>query len=42
VIQKDLVDPIARRLLAGELEDGGVISVGVQDGALAVGKATLQ
>jgi ATP-dependent Clp protease ATP-binding subunit ClpB len=42
VIQKELVDPIARRLLAGELEDGGVISVGVQDGALAVGKATLQ
>jgi ATP-dependent Clp protease ATP-binding subunit ClpB len=42
VIQKELVDPIARRLLAGELEDGGVISVGVQDGALAIGKATLQ
>lgn len=42
VIQKELVDPIARRLLAGELEDGGVISVGVQDGVLAVGKATLQ
>ena len=42
VIQKELVDPIARRLLAGELEDGGVIAVGVKDGALAVGKATLQ
>ncbi|OYX90985.1 MAG: ATP-dependent chaperone ClpB, partial [Caulobacter sp. 35-67-4] len=42
VIQKDLVDPIARRLLAGELEDGGVISVGVQDGALNIGKAVLQ
>jgi ATP-dependent Clp protease ATP-binding subunit ClpB len=42
VIQKELVDPIARRLLAGELEDGGVISVGVQDGSLAIGKATLQ
>ncbi|WP_425995624.1 ATP-dependent chaperone ClpB [Caulobacter sp. DWR1-3-2b1] len=42
VIQKELVDPIARRLLAGELEDGGVIAVGVQDGALAVGKAVLQ
>jgi ATP-dependent Clp protease ATP-binding subunit ClpB len=42
VIQKELVDPIARRLLAGELEDGGVIAVGVQDGVLAVGKATLQ
>jgi ATP-dependent Clp protease ATP-binding subunit ClpB len=42
VIQKELVDPIARRLLAGELEDGGVISVGVQDGALSIGKAVLQ
>jgi ATP-dependent Clp protease ATP-binding subunit ClpB len=42
VIQKELVDPIARRLLAGELEDGGVIAVGVQDGSLAIGKATLQ
>ncbi|EJL21848.1 ATP-dependent chaperone ClpB [Caulobacter sp. AP07] len=42
VIQKDLIDPIARKLLAGELEDGGVISVGAGDGGLAIGKATLQ
>jgi ATP-dependent Clp protease ATP-binding subunit ClpB len=28
VIQKELVDPIARKLLAGELEDGAVIGVG--------------
>ena len=42
VIQKELVDPIARRLLAGELDDGGVISVGVRDGALSIGKAVLQ
>ncbi|WP_426013197.1 ATP-dependent chaperone ClpB [Caulobacter sp. DWR2-3-1b2] len=42
VIQKDLIDPIAKRLLAGELEDGGVIAVGTGDGGLAIGKATLQ
>jgi len=42
VIQKELVDPIARRLLAGEIEDGGVIAVGVEDGQLSFGKATLQ
>ncbi|KQY99021.1 ATP-dependent chaperone ClpB [Caulobacter sp. Root1455] len=42
VIQKDLVDPIAKRLLAGELEDGGVIAVGAGSDGLAIGKATLQ
>jgi ATP-dependent Clp protease ATP-binding subunit ClpB len=42
VIQKDLIDPIARKLLAGELEDGGVIAVGAGDGGLTIGKATLQ
>lgn len=42
VIQKDLIDPIARRLLAGELEDGGVIAVGAGEGGLVIGKATLQ
>ena len=41
-IQKELVDPIARRLLAGELEDGGVIAVGADDGGLSFGRATLQ
>jgi ATP-dependent Clp protease ATP-binding subunit ClpB len=42
VIQKDLIDPIAKRLLAGELEDGGVIAVGAGESGLAIGKATLQ
>jgi ATP-dependent Clp protease ATP-binding subunit ClpB len=42
VIQKELIDPIARKLLAGEIEDGGVISVGVEDGQLSFGRATLQ
>jgi ATP-dependent Clp protease ATP-binding subunit ClpB len=42
VIQKDLIDPIARKLLAGQLEDGGVISVGAGSDGLAIGKATLQ
>ena len=42
VIQKELIDPIARKLLAGEIEDGGVIAVGVTDGALSFGRATLQ
>ena len=42
VIQKELVDPIARKLLAGEIEDGGVIAVGVEGGQLSFGRATLQ
>jgi ATP-dependent Clp protease ATP-binding subunit ClpB len=42
VIQKDLIDPIARKLLAGDLEDGGVIAVGAGADGLAIGKATLQ
>ena len=42
VIQKELVDPIAKKLLAGEIEDGGVIAVGVEDGGLSFGKAVLQ
>jgi ATP-dependent Clp protease ATP-binding subunit ClpB len=42
VIQKELVDPIAKKLLAGEIEDGGVIAVGVEDGQLSFGKALLQ
>ena len=41
VIQKELVDPIARKLLAGELEDGSVIHVGLGDGALTVGRAVV-
>jgi ATP-dependent Clp protease ATP-binding subunit ClpB len=39
VIQKDLVDPIARKLLAGELEDGSVIDVTAGQDGLTIGKA---
>jgi len=39
VIQKDLVDPIARKLLAGEFEDGAVISVSAGEAGLVIGKA---
>ncbi len=39
VIQKELVDPIARKLLAGEIEDGSVIAVSAGDGGLSIGKA---
>ncbi|MDZ4111097.1 MAG: AAA family ATPase, partial [Brevundimonas sp.] len=39
VIQKDLVDPIAKKLLAGEVEDGGVIAVSAGEGGLEIGKA---
>ena len=39
VIQKDLVDPIASKLLAGEIEDGSVIAVSAGEGGLEIGKA---
>jgi ATP-dependent Clp protease ATP-binding subunit ClpB len=39
VIQKELVDPIARKLLAGELEDGAVIDVSAGEDGLAIGRA---
>ncbi|RAK51591.1 ATP-dependent chaperone ClpB [Phenylobacterium deserti] len=39
VIQKELVDPIARKLLAGELEDGQVIDVGSAGDGLAIARA---
>ncbi|MDP3494086.1 MAG: hypothetical protein Q8R82_13325 [Hyphomonadaceae bacterium] len=39
VIQKDLVDPIARKLLAGEIEDGSVIAVSAGGDGLEIGKA---
>jgi ATP-dependent Clp protease ATP-binding subunit ClpB len=39
VIQKELVDPIARKLLAGELEDGQVIEVGTTGDGLAIDRA---
>ncbi|OYX58149.1 MAG: ATP-dependent chaperone ClpB [Brevundimonas subvibrioides] len=39
VIQKDLVDPMAKKLLAGELEDGSVIAVSAGADGLSIGKA---
>ena len=39
VIQKDLVDPMAKKLLAGELADGSVISVSAGEDGLQIGKA---
>ncbi|MEO8115246.1 MAG: AAA family ATPase, partial [Phenylobacterium sp.] len=39
VIQKELVDPIARKLLEGELEDGSVIEVASTGDGLAIGRA---
>ena len=39
VIQKSLVDPIARKLLSGELADGAVIEVGAGEDGLEIGRA---
>jgi ATP-dependent Clp protease ATP-binding subunit ClpB len=39
VIQKELVDPIARKLLAGEIEDGAIIDVTAGSDGLEIGKA---
>jgi len=39
VIQKERVDPIAKRLLAGEIKDGEVVAVSAGEGALTIGKA---
>jgi ATP-dependent Clp protease ATP-binding subunit ClpB len=39
VIQKELVDPIARRLLAGDLSDGDVIQVTGGEAGLEIGRA---
>jgi ATP-dependent Clp protease ATP-binding subunit ClpB len=39
VIQKELIDPIARLLLSGELKDGDVISVAAGENGLRIGKA---
>ena len=41
VIQKELVDPIARKLLAGELEDGAVIQVTNGGDKLEIGRAAV-
>ncbi|HTK34848.1 MAG TPA: ATP-dependent chaperone ClpB [Caulobacteraceae bacterium] len=42
VIQKELVDPIAKKLLAGDLHDGQIIEVHAGDGKLEIGRATIQ
>jgi ATP-dependent Clp protease ATP-binding subunit ClpB len=39
VIQKELIDPIARKLLAGDLEDGAVIDVHTGGEGLEIGRA---
>jgi ATP-dependent Clp protease ATP-binding subunit ClpB len=41
VIQKELIDPIARKLLAGEFADGAVIKVGANEDGLEIGRATV-
>ena len=41
VIQKELVDPVAKRLLAGEIKDGEVVSVSAGDAGLEFAKAKL-
>ena len=42
VIQKELVDHIARRLLAGDFTEGAVIDVSAGESGLTIGRATLQ
>ena len=39
VLPKELIDPIARKLLAGDLADGSVIGVSAAAGGLEIGKA---
>jgi len=39
VIQKELVDPIARKILSGELVDGQVVEVQPGEGKLEIGRA---
>lgn len=39
MIQKSLVDPIARKVLSGEFVDGAVIEVGADGDALSVVRA---
>ena len=41
VIQKDLIDPIALKLLAGELADGTFIEVNAGDEGLEIGRARI-
>ena len=39
VIRKELIDPIARKLLAGDLDDGAVIDVRGGGDGLEIGRA---
>jgi ATP-dependent Clp protease ATP-binding subunit ClpB len=41
VIQKELIDPIARKLLAGDLADGSVIHVDAGSDKLEIGRAAV-
>jgi ATP-dependent Clp protease ATP-binding subunit ClpB len=41
VIQKELIDPIARLLLSGEFADGAVIEVGADGDGLSIGRAAV-
>src|SRR5579859_3331766 len=41
VIQKELIDPIAKRLLAGEFVDGSVIHVDAGQGSLEIGRVAV-
>jgi ATP-dependent Clp protease ATP-binding subunit ClpB len=41
VIQKELVDPIAKKLLSGDLADGAVIQVGAGSHGLEIGRAAV-
>ena len=38
-LMHDLIDPVAKKLLAGEFADGSVIEVSAGEGALVIGKA---
>jgi ATP-dependent Clp protease ATP-binding subunit ClpB len=42
VIQKELIDPIAKKLLAGDIEDGAIIAVRGGEQGLEIGKPTIQ
>ena len=41
VIQKELIDPIAKKVLSGDLIDGSVIRVGAGEGGLEIGRAAV-
>jgi len=41
VIQKELIDPIARKLLAGDFADGAMIQVGAGEDGLEIGRAAV-